>query len=85
MIRKNNKNIHLGYFPTMELAAVAYERAAQKLFGEFAQLSVLREALPGDGIEVARIPFNRFAINGPMRESITIDMNSAKARKNSNQ
>ncbi len=40
-IKKNGKQIHLGVFKTEIGAAVAYNRAAKELFGDFARLNIL--------------------------------------------
>lgn len=40
-IRVDNKNRYLGYFPTPELAAAAYNKAAIQHFGEFVQINAL--------------------------------------------
>lgn len=40
-IRTNNRTIHLGSFFSEEEAALAYNRAATKLFGKFAGLNVI--------------------------------------------
>jgi hypothetical protein len=39
VIETSGKHKHLGYFPTKELAAAAYNNAAQKYFGEFARIN----------------------------------------------
>jgi len=36
-IYKDYRPIHLGFFPTPEEVAIEYQKAAQKLYGEFAQ------------------------------------------------
>lgn len=36
-IKVGKKQIHIGYFPTLEQAAQAYADKAHKLFGEFAR------------------------------------------------
>lgn len=38
-IRANNRGLHLGYFPTPELAHMAYCKAAAELHGEFARVA----------------------------------------------
>ncbi len=40
-ITVNNKNINLGYYDTAEEAAKAYNTAAIKYHGEFAQLNII--------------------------------------------
>lgn len=40
-IRHQGEGIYLGYFKSQELAALAYNEAAIKLFGEYASLNIL--------------------------------------------
>jgi hypothetical protein len=40
-IRHNGKFIHLGYHPTQEIAAMAYNKAATQYFGEFAESNLI--------------------------------------------
>jgi hypothetical protein len=40
-IKVNRKEIHLGYFPTAEDAAIAYNAASLHYFGEFGYLNIL--------------------------------------------
>lgn len=43
-IVKDRKKIHIGYYKTPELAALAYNKKATELYGEFANLNII----PGD-------------------------------------
>ena len=42
-IRKDNKNIHIGYYNTLEEAARAYDAKAKELHGKYAQLNFPEE------------------------------------------
>jgi hypothetical protein len=50
-IGSNHKVYYLGYYTIEEQAALAYNKAALGLFGEFAQLNVLTPSLPSDTIK----------------------------------
>lgn len=44
-IKVDYKSIHLGYFPTEEEAALAYNQAAIKYHGEFARLNTINRTI----------------------------------------
>jgi hypothetical protein len=39
MIWDGRKNIHIGMYPTIEEAALAYDKKAVEMFGQFARLN----------------------------------------------
>ena len=42
-IVKNNKQIHIGLFKTLKEAALAYNKKALKIFGQFANINLIKE------------------------------------------
>ena len=60
----DGSRIYLGYFPSAELAARAYDRAARKYFGEFARLN-----FPRSEVGAIKTPALIFATNTRTREA----------------
>lgn len=44
-IMKDRKQLHIGYYPTAELAALAYNKKALELHGEHASLNIISQEL----------------------------------------
>lgn len=60
-LKKHGKNYYLGSFPTEAEAAMAYNRAAVELYGDFAQLNKFPDGLATEEGEDRHVEFTRMA------------------------